>query len=257
LFQEIGDAWGEVNATGSVLRAFAELGQDEDYERGLAHFANLVMRLPGEGMHTVAVIVDAGVELQRGNAEAAWSRLEPIPAGEVGDLGTADIAAARGLARLQLGDAIGAIEEIEPCYAAASDDGARMSLGCRLALAYAVAHRPGDACAVLDDLRARTGGTYSDRMVALWAESLVQMQTGEGDARASVDAAHAIAAATDARLEHAIAALARGKVLTALGDDDASDAVEDARRQLDGMGIRGTGWARVFDDALNAVPDPA
>jgi tetratricopeptide (TPR) repeat protein len=257
LFQEIGDNWGEVNATGSVLRAHAELGDDDAYESGLAHFAEIVRRLPDEGMHTIPTVLRAGVELQRGNAEGAWTHLEPVPAGDVGDLGTADVAAARGLARLQLGDPNGALEELRPCYEAADDDGPRMSLGCRLALAYAVAHRPDDACAVLDDLRARPGGTYSDRITALWAEALVQMQTGEGDARASVDAAHAIATATDARLEHAIAALARAKVLTALREPDASEVDEDARRQLEGMGVTGSGWARVFDDALETVPDPA
>ena len=42
--------------------------------------------------------------------------------------------------------------------------------------------------------------------------------TSGGDGRGSVDAAHAIATATDARLEHAIAALARATVYEALGD---------------------------------------
>jgi hypothetical protein len=93
-------------------------------------------------------------------------------------------------------------------------------------------------------------------MFALWAESLVHAQTGEGDARASVDAAHAIATATDARLEHAIAAFARAKVLAALDDPEADEAADDAQRQLDGLGITADGWARVFDEALAGAPAP-
>ena len=50
---------------------------------------------------------------------------------------------------------------------------------------------------------------------------------------APIDAAYEIATATDAPLEHAIAALARAKVLAALGADDADAAADEADRQLD------------------------
>ena len=64
----------------------------------------------------------------------------------------------------------------------------------------------------------------------------------------------AIATATDARLEHAIAALARACVLEVLADDEASEARDDAERQLVSLGIAGTGWRRVFELALEGVP---
>ena len=106
---------------------------------------------------------------------------------------------------------------------------------------------------MLDDLRVRSGGTFSDRMFALWAEGIVQAQTGDGDPRASVDAAHAIATATDARLEHAIAALARARVLDALGDPDAAAVLFDADKQLASLGITGDGWRVVFDLGVGAA----
>ncbi len=257
LFQEIGDAWGEINASGSVIRAYAELGEDDKYARGVEHLGDVLLRIPDTGMRTLGIILDAGVELQRGHVDRAAARLALLPPTEPGGFGNEAIPSALGLTRLQLGDATGAIEHLAPCFESVDDDGARMGVGSRLAMAYAAAHRPDDACAVLDDLRARTGGTYSDRIFALWAEALVQMQTGEGDARASVDAAHAIATATDARLEHAIAALARAKVFAALDDPDAGAVAEDATRQLDALGVTGAGWARVFDDALDTVAEPA
>ena len=74
-----------------------------------------------------------------------------------------------------------------------------------------------------------------------------------GDPRGSFDAAYAIAAATDARLEHAISAYARARILAAVGDADAADAREDADRQLSAMGLRADGWRRVFDIATDGV----
>ena len=128
-----------------------------------------------------------------------------------------------------------------------------MALGSRLTLAYVAVHRPADALRVADELRGRTGGTYSDRMLALWGESIARAQLGDGDARAGVDAANAIAATTDAPLEHAVAALARARVFEALGDEDAAEAKDDAERQLRTLGIDASGWMLLFDGALEGV----
>ena len=252
LFQAIGDRWGEVMATGSVIRAAASLGHAEQYAQYLAHFRAIARAMPDVGMHTFPDVVEACVELQRGNAAEAWAILERLDVVEENDLGAADEAGAIGLARLQLGDTAGAIQALAPPYAGASDDGPRLGVGCRLALAYAAAHRTDDARAVIDDLARRAGGTYFDRVIALWAESLVHAQTG-GDARAGVDAAHAITQATDARVDQAMAELARGLVLEALADADARTVRDDADRQLAALGLSGAGWRRVFSLALDGL----
>jgi class 3 adenylate cyclase/tetratricopeptide (TPR) repeat protein len=257
LFREIGDRWGEVMATGSMLRAQAELGLDDEYEASLARFREVTRAMPDENMHEFPAIVAAGVELQRGNAEIAWELLATTTELDDDNLGAADESAAIGLARLQLGDVEGAIAALARPYEAAEEDGPRMGLGCRLALAYAAARRTDDACIVLDDLRTRTGGTYSDRIIALWAESLVQAQRGnDAEARGAVDAAHAIATATDARLEQAMTALARALVIKGLGDDAEEEAI-DAERQCSALGVSGAGWRRVFDLALEPVTLPS
>ena len=253
LFQEIGDRWGEVMSTGSVIRAQAELGLDDAYAASLAHYYELARAMPDDGMHAIPAVVEASVQLQRGNADEAARILGVIAPVDDAELGAADLSAAIGLARLQLGDVDGAIAVLEGPYEHATDDGPRLGVGCRLALAYAVAHRCDDARRVLEELNERAGGTYSDRMVALWAESLVHVQTGSGDGRGSVDAAHAIATATDARLEHAIAALARATVLDTLGDPEAGEVREDAELQLAAMHLTGAGWRRVFNAALEGV----
>jgi tetratricopeptide (TPR) repeat protein len=253
LFREIGDRWGEVMATASVVRALAELGENDEYEAVLARHYEVALTMPDEGMRRMSSIIDALVQLQRGHATEAMHALEGLQQSDPAELGASDAYAALGLARLQLGDVAGAIETLEGAYEVSTDDGPRLAVGCRLALAYAVAHRCEDARAVLADMNERSGGTYSDRMIALWAEALVHVLTGSGDGRGSVDAAQAIAIATDARLEHAIAALVRSYVLAALGAEEAEEAREDAERQLESIQITGAGWRTMFDVALDGV----
>ncbi len=113
LFQEIGDRWGEVMATASVIRAQAELGHDDVYNVSLARYYEVARTLPDEGMHSIPVIVEASVQLQRGDAAGAAATLEAIDIGDPNELGAADAAAAVGLARLQLGDVAGAIDVLE------------------------------------------------------------------------------------------------------------------------------------------------
>jgi class 3 adenylate cyclase/tetratricopeptide (TPR) repeat protein len=254
LFREIGDRWGEVMATSSVVRALAELGENDEYETALARYYDVARTMPDEGMRRIPAIIEASVHLQRGHPTEAMRVLGEMEQSDPNELGAPDAFAALGLARLQLGDVTGAIEALEGAYAASDDDGPRLALGCRLALAYAVARRCDDARAVLADMNSRSGGTYSDRMIALWAEALVQVLTGSGDGRGSVDAAQAMAIATDARLEHAIAALVRSYILAALGAEEAQDARVDAERQLESIQISGEGWCTMFDVALDGVP---
>jgi hypothetical protein len=160
------------------------------------------------------------------------------------------------LGLLQLGKVDDAIEILARGYADVIEDGPLMSIGCRLALAYAAAQRPDDAELVIAEMKRRSGGTFSDRILALWSEAFVRTQQGSPDAREPADAAYAIAIGTDAPLEHAIAALARSKVLAALGADDAPAAAEESERQLAELGLTCDGWARVFDLALLDVSVP-
>jgi hypothetical protein len=258
LFQEIGDRWGEVMATGPVVRALAELGRDTEYADTLAHYRTIGRDMPDEGMRTFPEVMEALVDLQQGRPEAAQAILETLDlAPDEGQLGSADGCAALGLARLQLGKVDDAIDVLARGYAEVAEDGPVMAIGCRLALAYAAARRPGDALAVVAELQARTGGSFSDRMFAQWADAFARTQSNAPDAREPADAAYALAVGTDAPLEHAIAALARARVLAALGTDDADDAADDATMQLDALGLTADGWLRIFDLALAGVSVPS
>jgi len=258
MFQEIGDRWGEVMATGPVVRALAELGLDGEYADTLAHYRTISRDMPDEGMRTFPEVLEALVDLQQGRPDAAQAILETIDFGDdgTGQLGFADGCAAAGLALLQLGKVDDAIDVLARGYADVTEDGPVMSLGCRLALAYAAAHRPDDAEPIIEEIQHRAGGTFSDRVVALWAEGFARIQRGASYARGPIDAAYEIAIATDAPLEHAIAALARSKALAALGTDDAAEVAADSDRQLQELGLLCEGWARAFDLALVDVSVP-
>ena len=248
LFQDIGDRWGETQASAPVVRALAELGRRDESEACLARLREVVEYLPSPGMREVPNIVQGNVLLQYGHAEAARELLT-IPDQALVELGSTDYAAAYGLTQLQLGYADAAIAVFESEYGAAEYDGVAMLMGSRLALAYAVARRPDDALRIVTELQARAGGTYHDRLIALWAEAAARFQL-TGDGRAAVEAAHAIAVATDAPLEHAIAAHARAHVLEAMGAPEASEVRADANRQLDALDISGVGWSTIFRLAL-------
>ncbi|HTK17834.1 MAG TPA: adenylate/guanylate cyclase domain-containing protein [Acidimicrobiia bacterium] len=261
LFQEIGDRWGEVMATGPVVRALAELGRDGEYADTLAHYRAISRDMPDEGMRTFPEVMESLVDLQQGRPEAAQAILESLELAhstdDSGQLGFADGCAAVGLGLLQLGKVDDAIEILARGYAGVTEDGPLMSIGSRLALAYAAAQRPDDAERVIAEMKPRSGGTFSDRMLALWSEAFVGTQQGSPDAREPVDAAYEIAIGTDAPLEHAIAALARSKVLAALGADDAPAAAEESEARLAEVGLTCDGWARVFDLALVDVSVPS
>ena len=252
LFQEIGDRWGEVMATGPVVRSLAELARDGEYADTLAHYRAISRDMHDEGMRTFPEVMESLVDLQQGRPDAARAILDHLDMGDddSGQLGFADGNAATGLTLLQLGRVDDAITVLSRGYAEATEDGPVMSIGCRLALAYAAARCADEASGVIAELKRRAGGTFSDRILALWAESFVLTQQGSPDARGPIDAAYEIAMATDAPLEHAISALARAKVLNALSAFDAQDAVDNAALQLDALGLTADGWLRIFDLAL-------
>ncbi len=125
-----------------------------------------------------------------------------------------------------------------------------------LALALAAGGHSDDAAAVVDTVDAISGGTYMDRVVTHWARGFVSMQ--RGDAPGAVEAfesACALTEATDLRVDIAIATLARGRALEALGSHDASTVLVQASDRLQALDIEAPGWETVFALACAHRPD--
>src|SRR5262249_4254807 len=119
LFQEIGDRWGGVRATGAVVRSLAELGRDTEYADTLAHYRTISRDMPDEGLRMFPEVLESLVDLQQGRPEAARAILETLDIGnddDAGQLGSADGSAACGLMQLQLGNVDDAIDILARGY---------------------------------------------------------------------------------------------------------------------------------------------
>ena len=189
--------------------------------------------MPDEGMRTFPEVL--------GVAASTSSRAGPTPRrrssttleldddDDSGQLGFADGCAALGLALLQLGQVDDAIDVLARGYADVDRRRPRDvdRLPARARLRGRAPHRRrrrrrSRSCSAAPAARSPTACSRCGPRASC-ARSRARPTRA-----APVDAAYEIATATDAPLEHAIAALARAKVLAALGTDDADDAADDA-----------------------------
>jgi hypothetical protein len=93
-----------------------------------------------------------------------------------------------------------------------------------------------------------------DLVLSLVGSACAAARVREADAAtAALDEATALLEATDDRLTPAVVALARGRVLEALGDPRAEAALAAARRDLDAMDLPAVGWDVAFRHATGAV----
>ena len=254
LFQDIGDRWGEVMATGPVVRALAELGRDGEYADTLAHYRAISRDMPDEGMRTFPEIMESLVDLQQGRPDAAHAILDHArhrqrrrrPA-------RIRRRAGRGRACLYNSARVDeAIDVLPPVTRPPPTTVPR----CRSDAGSPSRTRPAAVpkTPTSDHRRAAAARAAPSRIACCccgrraWRAPRRTIPT-----RDPIDAAYEIAIATDAPLEHAIAALARAKVLAALGTDDAVLAADEAARELDALGLTADGWSRVFDLALDEI----
>jgi class 3 adenylate cyclase/tetratricopeptide (TPR) repeat protein len=257
LFRTIGDHWAEVQATAPVVRALTKLGRFGEANDLLDSMMPAVNALADHEMRGIGPAVRAATHLERGDPAGAIAALGPLgyePRGVVVD---ADLAGLHGLALLQSGRIDEAISVVRPVYEQAEADGARASLGGLLALALAAAGRPTEALEVGREVARVRGGTYMDRLLLHWATGFAFAQQGLAtDAVAALDEAHAIAFATDARIDRAVASMARARAYEHLGVPAAREAQHEADLQLHALGISAQGWDSLFGLAL-AAPDTA
>ena len=228
----------------------------------LAHYRTISRDMPDEGMRMFPEILESLVDLQQGRPEAAQAILDTLDFDaddDSGQLGFADGCAAIGFALLQLGKVDDAIDVLARGYAGAtrrrSGDVDRLPARARVrGRAPHRRRRARDRRDAATRPAARSPIASSRSGPRAWCAP----SSAPPDARGPIDAAYEIAMATDAPLEHAIAALARAKVLAALGHRRRRRR---RRRSRDASSKRSAspadGWSAIFDLALAEVSVPS
>ncbi|HEY1740732.1 MAG TPA: adenylate/guanylate cyclase domain-containing protein [Acidimicrobiia bacterium] len=253
MFTEMGDHWGMVQAIAPAARALSTLGRFRDADEMLALLDHEAEHLPDTTMRTVTHMIRGAVLVERGECEAAIAQFAMADelAGDRDTVGNVDRVLLSGLAEVQAGRPDIAIELAEPTFEMQTNVGPRAALGGLLALAYAAARRPEDAllmAGALDDMQT---GTFMDRLLTRWGSAIAHAQLGDtAQAVAEVDAASAIAYATDSRVVRTVATVARSRLFDVLGVPAAAEAANEASLALYATNITAAGWVSAFTAAF-------
>ncbi len=253
MFTEMGDHWAMVQAVAPAARALSTLGRFREADEMLALLDTEAAYLPDTTMRSVTHMIRGAVLAERGECDAAIAQfaLADEFAGDRDTVGNVDRVLLSGLAEVQAGRPHVAIELAEPTYQSQTNVGPRAALGGLLTLAYAAGRRPDDALKMAGELADLQRGTFMDRLLARWGAAIAHAQLGDKvHAAAEVDAAAAIAFATDSRVVRTVAAVARARLLEVLGAPAANEAANEASLALHAAGITASGWVTAFTAAF-------
>jgi class 3 adenylate cyclase/tetratricopeptide (TPR) repeat protein len=242
LFRSIGDEERAGQLLGTLARALVMSGAVEE---GLE-----VMNNHQPGSMNFAGLIPASTAVQLGDPEVALDALSRQLAADpmTGDvIGWGERGVVVGLAQLQRGRVDDAIANITTAERDGHADGERAFARAALTVAYAANHEPDKALATADSLGELSAGTYIDKMTVAIGRGFALLQLGRAaEAEDAWAEACALADATDDVLDQAIARLARGIGLRALGRPDAGQMLRDAEARLSSMGIDAHGWDTAF-----------
>ncbi len=253
-FAEIGDIWGQCRAVGPLSRALLVTGRRAEAEGVVSVARNLVDRLPeGSSERIVPDLLGAELAVHIGEGHLALELL-----GGSGDLrsaigagGDREVAHILGTALLQAGrfdDATAVLGR------GMSRHPGRPAMHSALVLALAAVGRVEEAREHAATVEGIVWATYLDRVIALVGLACAETQAGETAlALRAIERAAALADATDDILTGGIVALARSRVLEAVGADAGADvALADADARLSRVGVDAAGWDDLFRVATGA-----
>lgn len=241
-FQEIENAWGELQSAMPVALALLAMGRTAE-AREEARRSRALSEQVHDPMRTASGALESHIAVRLGDRDAfavVSAALEPeLQAFD-------DYRLAYGLAQLQAGELDDAIATLERGFRSASESGVAPPLAAALGLAYVAAGRVDEALE-LHEQQAESAITYLDRIQFALLRAFVLARRDESEeARIAIDAAVAIADATEARLEQATTRLARASILERIGARDAGTARDDADRRLQEIGVEAPAWRRLF-----------
>jgi tetratricopeptide (TPR) repeat protein len=244
VFVDLDDEWGQGQASGPLVRALLLTGRFEEADAlrtvAMAKYGTAI-GFPSHRVFSRLAIAVSAVAI--GRPEKALEALADDET-QPGDarFGATNLLVARGTALLQLGRVGEAVELLAATAEAAAEPDPRSEALAALALAYAADGRTSEARQTANEVQAMER-SYLDRVIAGVAEAAAAAR--EGDAQAAtlaVDRATRLVETTQDRLSAAVVALARARVLEALGDRFAAGAEADARQRFEALGITAPGW---------------
>lgn len=253
IFRKLDDPINEMRSLGPLTRALVAVGRHLEARAMFEEAWARSRRTSYAGGEVFAALMDGTAAVHVGDAERAvragviaTENLDD-PVDEVGEPERLVLA---GAAALMAGNVDAACLHLE--QASARSDPARPNTAAWLALARSATARLSE---VVEGTNARSGaqlevarnlaqqaqalcdvsGTYFDRVVAHLAAGL------SGEAK-HLDAAVDVADGTGDVVMQAVARLGRAIGFESAGDPQAQDALVEARRRLDSLGLTGSGW---------------
>ncbi len=257
VFRGLGDHWGEFQAVLSLSRSLVVVGRISE---ALALEDDVWVLREGMQdlrMRDMAYVVPVMLAAHLGSIDrirATLPALQEHLGGHVPVVYMEELTTL-ALAHLELGDVEAAAAALDLADEHGAEDGEWAFARAVRALAAAVDGRPHDVLdvALLEPAGPGFVDTYFNRMLLSLARGFALAQLGRtAEAEAALDEAVVAVDATDARFDQAVARLARGRALEALGEPEAVDAVAEALRSFEEMGWRPEGWEAVFELAATA-----
>ena len=247
-FAEIGDVWGQCRAVGPLSRALLVTGRRAEAEGVISVARSLVERLPPvSSERVVPALLDAELAVHIGEGGHALDLLGGAHdlRAAVGAGGDREVAHILGTALCQAGrfdDALAVLQR------GLGRHPGRPAIHAATVLALAAIGRVDEAREHAAAVEAIEWATYLDRVIALIGLACVETRGGAtATALRAIEEAAAIADGTDDILTGGIVALARSRVLEAVGADAGADvALADADARLSRIGVDGAGWDDLF-----------
>ena len=247
IFASMDDWYGHGNALGVLARALVAVGRIEEAFEILGELAMISgpAERPDQWGPLIGVVTAAQVGLPE---HAAHLGIEMADGHEPGQIGFADAVVAFGILQLQRADAEAALSILEPAvHATPALNSNAMSA---YALALAAAGRVDDALARADEVCDAETGTYADRVIASEAKGLALAQRNDAEGSAAAFArARELLEPTEDTVARALLQLAEAAALHSLDAPDAAAVAARADEDLARLGLGETSWRTAFASA--------
>jgi tetratricopeptide (TPR) repeat protein len=260
LFEAIGDRYGEIQARLPLGRALAAMGRIDDAFTAVEpvrRYAEDNMADQPKSFFLGGVL---GIAIHVGDVERAAELAAVTPDAYSG---SSDVPVINGeretaLALLELmsGDSMAAVRRLDDLTSLPGRWSDHAYTASARALAATAAGRLAEARTLADEVLDDSSSSYLDRLTAGVARGLALARDGDRAAIAALEDVQRDVDATEDRVARALARLATGIALEALGEDG-GEVLAEAATRLGALGLDAAGWHAAYSAAAGATRAPA